>query len=113
MSSEHDMIHVETATIKFDLHDSYTVYIKGIEKVRFYTSLCQESSLLSRQSVRRLLCPFWIENIIRIFWIIIRKVSATRFILTRIYSHLSTSESLIFNIRFISIVYNRRIKSLN
>jgi hypothetical protein len=32
--------------------------IKGIEKVRFYTSLCQESSLLSRHSVRRLLCPF-------------------------------------------------------
>jgi hypothetical protein len=34
------------------------VQLKGIEKVRFYTSLCQESLLLSRQSVRRLLCPF-------------------------------------------------------
>jgi hypothetical protein len=31
---------------------------------------------------------------IRIFWIIIRKVSGTRFISTRIYSHLSTSEIL-------------------
>jgi hypothetical protein len=31
------------------LKDRYL--FKGIEKVRFYTSLCQESSLLSRQSV--------------------------------------------------------------
>jgi hypothetical protein len=32
--------------------------LKGIEKVRHYTSLCQESSLLSHKSIRRLLFPF-------------------------------------------------------
>jgi hypothetical protein len=32
---------------------------------------------------------------------------------TQIYSHLSTSKTLIFNIWFISTVYNRQIKSLN
>jgi hypothetical protein len=42
----------------FLLLKTRTDSLKGIENVRFYTSLCQESSLLSRQSVRRLLCPF-------------------------------------------------------
>jgi hypothetical protein len=48
---------------------------------------------------------------IRIVWTIIRKVSWTTFISTQIYSHLGKSEMLIFNIRFISAVHNRRIKS--
>jgi hypothetical protein len=50
---------------------------------------------------------------IRIVWIIIRKVSGTRIISMRIYSHFSTSKTLIINIKFISTFYNRQIKSLN
>jgi hypothetical protein len=48
-----------------------------------------------------------------IVWTIIRRVSGTTFISTRLYSHLAMSEMLIISIRLISAVHNRRIESLN
>jgi hypothetical protein len=100
---------------------------KGIQKVRFYTSLCQESLLLSHlvntnysESIRRLLCPissFLIENM----KMYLHSDSldyhseglSNQVNFNAIHSHLGTSETLKFNARFIFPAHDRRIESLN
>jgi hypothetical protein len=95
-------------------YDDGSFSINYIQKIRFYTSLCQDSSLLLRQQKMQIfisLLEFFNlktkkDTFIQIVWTIIRKVSGTRLISMWIYSHLGTSQTLRFNVKFTSTTHS-------